>query len=99
MKLSAFLKLAIPSAIALAPVLPASAGIIAWWPLDNDASDASGNGHNGMVVGGTVNFGGPGANGATGTSASFPDNGHIDVPFSAALNPSRMPSQYGTFRM
>ena len=67
--------------------VPANAAVIAWWPLDNDATDASGNGHHGAVVGGTVNFGQPAANGNTGFSATFPDNGHIDVPFSAALNP------------
>lgn len=65
----------------------ASAGLVAWYPLDTDASDASGNGHNGSVAGGTVNFGQAGANGATGTSAAFPDNGHIDVPFDSAINP------------
>ncbi len=61
--------------------------LIAHWPLDTDASDATGNGFDGTVVGGTVNFGQPGANAATGTAASFPDNGHIDVLYDAALNP------------
>jgi len=61
--------------------------LVAWYPLDTDASDASGNGHHGSVVGGTVNFGQAGANGATIQSAAFPDNGHIDVPFSSSLNP------------
>ena len=64
------------------------AELVAHWPLDSDALDATGNGYNGSVVGGTVNFGQPGANGNTGSSAAFPDNGHIDVPFNAALNPS-----------
>ena len=64
-----------------------SAALVAWYPLDTDASDASGNGHNGAVVGGTVDFGQAGANGSTGSSAAFPNNGHIDVPFSTALNP------------
>jgi hypothetical protein len=61
--------------------------MVAWYPLDANASDASGNGHDGSIVGGTVNFGQSGANGSTGSSANFPDNGHIDVPFSTALNP------------
>ncbi len=61
--------------------------LVAWYPLDTDASDASGNGHHGAVVGGTVNFSQTGANGNTGSSAAFPDNGHIDVPFSSSLNP------------
>ena len=47
-----------------------SAALVAWYPLDTDASDASGNGHNGAVVGGTVNFGQAGANGATGRSVT-----------------------------
>ncbi|MCP4732231.1 MAG: choice-of-anchor D domain-containing protein [Roseibacillus sp.] len=63
------------------------ADLLAHWPLDNDAADATGNGHDGVVVGGTVNFGQPGANAATGDAAAFPDNGHIDVLFDAALNP------------
>lgn len=84
--------------LSLLPALPASAGVIAWWPLDTDASDASGNGHDGSVVGGTVNFGQPGANAATGLSASFPDNGHIDIPYSSALNPgSQGPGGSGSF--
>jgi hypothetical protein len=66
----------------------ASASLVAWYPLDTDASDASGNGYDGSVAGGTVNFGQGGANGNTGGSAAFPDNGHIDVPFDSALNPA-----------
>ncbi len=65
-----------------------NAELVAHFPLDTDASDASGNGYNGSVAGGTVNFGQPGANGNTGSSAAFPDNGHIDVPFNSALNPA-----------
>lgn len=72
--------------------------MIAWWPLDTDAMDASGNGHNGAVVGGAVNFGQAGANANTGSSASFPDNGHIDVPYAAALNPgTQAPNGSGSF--
>ncbi len=77
----------IPSLATLCLPGIASAALVAWYPLDTDALDASGNGHNGSVVGGTVNFGQAGANGSTGSSAAFPDNGHIDVPFSTALNP------------
>ena len=62
------------------------ADLIAHWPLDTDATDATGNAHGGSVVGGTVNFGQPGANANTGSAASFPDQGHIDVTFDAALN-------------
>ena len=74
------------SAIAFSPQM-SRASLVAHWPLDTDAADSTGNGYNGAVVAGTVDFGGPGANANTGSSASFPDNGHIDVPFDAALNP------------
>ena len=63
------------------------AELVAHWPLDADALDATGNGYDGTVVSGTVNFGQTGANANTGSSASFPDNGHIDVPFDQAINP------------
>jgi hypothetical protein len=65
----------------------AYADLVAHWPLDSDALDASGNGYDGTIVSGTVNFGQTGANANTGTSASFPDTGHIDIPFDQALNP------------
>jgi hypothetical protein len=65
----------------------AHAELVAHWPLDTDALDATGNGYDGAVVNGTVNFGEAGANANTGTSASFPDTGRIDVPFDEALNP------------
>jgi hypothetical protein len=67
--------------------IPAGAKLIAHWPLDNDGSDATGNGHNGTVTGGSVIFAQPGANAATGQSATFPDNGHIDIPWNQDLNP------------
>ena len=67
---------------------PAAQGaLIAHWPLDSDASDATGNGHNGTVLGNTVTFGQQGANLSTGNAASFTGNGHIDVPYDPALNP------------
>ena len=64
------------------------AELVAHWPLDTDAVDATGNGHDGVVVDGNVNFGQSGANANTGSAASFPDTGHIDIPFDEALNPS-----------
>ena len=77
----------IPCLTALLPI--ASSGtLVAHYPLDTDALDASGNGYDGSVVGGTVNFGQAGANGNTGSSAAFPDQGRIDVPFNSALNPA-----------
>lgn len=79
-----------PILSSLSALLPfaASGALVAHYPLDTDASDASGNGYDGSVVGGSVNFGQAGANGNTGTSAAFPNNGHIDVPFNSALNPA-----------
>jgi concanavalin A-like lectin/glucanase superfamily protein len=38
---------------ATAAVADLADGLMAWWPLDGDALDASGNGHNGTVVGAT----------------------------------------------
>ncbi|MCH2062866.1 MAG: hypothetical protein MK194_03970, partial [Roseibacillus sp.] len=67
-------------------LLPAQAALVAWWPLDNDGSDASGNGHDAVVVGTGVNAGQPGANAATGQSTDFTGNGHLDVPWASALN-------------
>ncbi|HAE19710.1 MAG TPA: hypothetical protein DCG41_10875 [Verrucomicrobiales bacterium] len=65
----------------------ARADLVAHWPLDTNALDATGNGYDGEIQGGTVTYGQDGANTNTGSSASFPDNGHIDIPFNKALNP------------
>ena len=79
-------------------VTSASAALVAYWPLDSNASDATGNGHNGAVLGSTVTFGQAGANANTGTSTDFQGNGHIDVPWSAALNQgSQAPNGSGSF--
>ncbi len=69
-------------------ILPysASAALVAWYPLDGNANDASGNGYDGTVVGTGLTFAQPGANAATGQSTSFAGTGHIDVPWNAALN-------------
>lgn len=76
----------------------APAALVAHWKLDSDASDATGNGHNGSVVGSTVSFGQPAAPGLSGGSADFSGNGHIDVPWSAALNPGvQAPNGSGSF--
>ena len=63
-----------------------TAALVAHWPLNTSAADTSGNGNNGNVVGSVV-FGQAGANASTGTSAAFSGTGHIDVPWSAQLNP------------
>lgn len=67
-------------------LLPASATVIAWWPLDSNANDASGNGHDGILVGEGVAFGMPGAGGETGSSADFAGTGHFDIPWDPDLN-------------
>ncbi|MFT4547064.1 MAG: hypothetical protein ACI9UA_001406 [Pseudoalteromonas tetraodonis] len=63
-----------------------SAALVAWYPLDGDANDASGNGYNGSTIGTGVTHAQAGANAATGQSTDFSGAGHIDVPWNAALN-------------
>lgn len=76
----------------------APAALVAHWKLDTDAADATGNGHNGTVDGATVAFGQPAAPGLSGSSADFSGGGHIDVPWSAALNPgTQAPNGSGSF--
>ena len=59
--------------------------LVAWWPLDEDASDNSGNGFDGIVQG-TINFDESGANEATGRAGLFDGSSHIDVPWNPQLN-------------
>ena len=59
--------------------------LVAWWPLDEDASDSSGNGFDGIVQG-TINFGESGANEATGGASLFNGSSHIDIPWNPQLN-------------
>ena len=68
-------------------IIPSRAELVAHWPLDTDANDATGNGHDGQIANGTVLFENIGASNRTGTAASFPDNGRIDIPYSPDLNP------------
>ena len=68
-------------------IIPSRAELVAHWPLDNDANDATGNGYDGQIANGTVLFENIGASNRTGTAASFPDNGRIDIPYSPDLNP------------
>ena len=91
----------IRSAVAAALLaVPARAALVAHWPLDADANDATGNGHDGAVDGSSVTFGSPGANGTTGTSATFSGSGHIDIPWSEALNPGiQAPDGSGSFTL
>ena len=74
------------------------AALVAHWPLDNNALDAAGGAYHGTVVGSAVTFGTAGARPATGMAATFTGNGHIDVPWSAALNPgTQAPGGSGSF--
>ena len=68
-------------------IIPSRAELVAHWPFDTDANDATGNGHDGQIANGTVLFENIGASNRTGTAASFPDNGRIDIPYSPDLNP------------
>jgi hypothetical protein len=67
--------------------IPAGSTLVAWWPLETDGSDASGNGHDGVITG-AIDFSPPGASGTTGGSAEFAGASSIDVPFHESLNPS-----------
>jgi hypothetical protein len=67
--------------------IPAGSTLVAWWPLETDGSDASGNGHDGVITG-AIDFSPPGASGTTGGSAEFAGASSIDVPFDESLNPS-----------
>lgn len=75
----------VPIAVDLA--IPSGSTLAAWWPLETDGSDASGNGHDGTGTG-AINFTPAGASGTTGGSAEFNGASSIDVPFDEALNPS-----------
>lgn len=69
--------------------VPVAKALVAWWPLNGDAVDATGSGFDGTVIGEeTVIFGQAGASAVTGTSADFTSGGHIDVPFDPRLNPT-----------
>ena len=71
----------------LLTLISSNADLVAHWPLDIDAKDATGNGHDGQIINGTVLFENAGASDLTGNAASFPDNGRIDIPFDPDLNP------------
>jgi hypothetical protein len=59
--------------------------LVAWWPLDADGNDASGNGHHGIASG--TPFPSEGATPATGGGHEFDGFSRFDVPYSKALNP------------
>ena len=59
--------------------------LVAWWPLDENASDLSGNGFDGITQG-IISFGETGANEVTGGAGLFDGSSHIDVPWNPQLN-------------
>lgn len=66
------------------------AGLVAHWALDeqpgiSEISDVSGGGYHGFATSG-VSPGAPGATNTTATAIAF-NNGSIDIPFDARLNP------------
>ncbi len=62
-----------------------SGPLVAWWPLDNDSTDASGHGFDGLDQG-VITYSQPGATAASATAALFAGGGHIDIPWDMALN-------------
>ena len=78
--------------------LQSQGALVAHWPLDANPNDATGNGHDGAIDGASVTFGTSGANASTGNAATFSGNGHIDIPWSEALNPGvQAPDGSGSF--
>jgi Concanavalin A-like lectin/glucanases superfamily len=72
----------------------AAANLIAYWKMNGNANDSSGNGHNGTVTMGHAFFGAgtPALTadrfGNTNMAYHFDNGGNIEVPYSASLNPS-----------
>jgi hypothetical protein len=73
----------------------AAANLIAFWKLNGNANDSSGNGHNGTVTMGHAFFGAGTPNltadrfGNAGMAYHFDHGGNIEVPYSQALNPQQ----------
>ena len=67
------------AAPAFAATIPVTDGLIAYWPGENSALDASGNGHNGTMVNGGY------TTGVVGSAFNFQGTGnYVEVPDSAA---------------
>lgn len=66
--------------------IQAGSTLVAWWPMEGNANDASGHGFNGTAT--ALSYG-TGASAATGSSGEFNgSSSSISVPFDEALNPS-----------
>jgi hypothetical protein len=77
----------VPNAVvALSAQVPFGDVLVAWWPLDIDGTDASGNGFDGTIEGSVTPA--EGANATTGGSLTFDGGSRIDVPFDQYLNPT-----------
>jgi hypothetical protein len=77
----------VPKAIiGLSAEVPFGDILVAWWPLDIDGTDASGNGFDGTIEGSLTSA--EGANATTGGSLTFDGGSRIDVPFDQNLNPN-----------
>ncbi|HBF18271.1 MAG TPA: hypothetical protein DDW37_11610 [Verrucomicrobiales bacterium] len=77
----------VPNAIiGLSAEVPFGDILVAWWPLDIDGTDASGNGFDGTIEGSLTSA--EGANATTGGSLTFDGGSRIDVPFDQNLNPN-----------
>ena len=74
----------------------APANLIAYWKMNGNANDSSGNAHNGTVTAGHAFFGAgtPALTvdrfGRTGMAYHFDKGGNIEVPYTSSLNPTEM---------
>jgi beta-galactosidase len=65
------------------PTDPGTANLVAYWPLDGNYSDASGNGHNASATGGTLSFVNPGH---SGQSVDFDGASGLNCADSSGIN-------------
>jgi hypothetical protein len=74
----------------------APANLIAYWKMNGNANDSSGNGHNGVVTQGHAFFGAGTPTltadrfGRSGMAYHFDKGGNIEVPYAQSLNPTQM---------
>jgi len=74
----------------------APANLIAYWKMNGNANDSSGNGHNGTVTQGHAFFGAGTPSltadrfGRSGMAYHFDKGGNIEVPYAQSLNPTQM---------
>ena len=66
-------------------IVPIANPLVAWWPLDVDGMDASGNGYDGLLVGNPIQT--QGATDQSNGALLFDGSSRIDIPYASALNP------------